>query len=685
MILEKLEMKNFRQFRGINHVEFSKETDQKNITIIFGENGRGKTGIYRAIMYCLYGARRLSQDPESNKDDVYLVNMSSVLEDAESRQPTQAYVELIFRHRNVKYTMRRSLLASCTKGKQKEQDGDVTLLEEGATYDTKEYDDPDEIKEKIDTILDFKVREFFLFDGEKIEMLTRASDTHRNDIARAVRQLLNIDSIAAAIKILREIKKELDDLIKKTAKGNYGKYYHEKTQVADKISENEQRKLDLEDEKDKAARHKEELETKLKKYDGARQKIEEKKNLEETVNDSEKLLQSQRMNLAVMLSDVAPFLCCSAIDQVHAFIAQKQEKKEIPSQIRSELIKDLLQKKKCICGRPIEKNTPECAVLIEWLKEVESTQVIGDSAMKLLYELSPFSVEDGKKTVIKSAKSALSGYMTTENKKRKAEESILSIMEELGGIPNEDITSFTTQLNKTQDDIIRLQAEILNTEKENKNQQEQMEELNARIAKEEKEKNIRGLNQIKRNLAEEAEKRLVFAQDEYIKEIRSKISTETAKNLRIFLDRKSQGFFSAIEVDEKYSLQILDPHGTPFLANISAGLRQLLSLAFITALAQTAAAGNLPEMPLFMDTPFGRLSLEHRLNLINQIPDLCSQWILLATDTELRREEAEELKQTGRLGAFYRLTTLAENETKIELVETEKAIRQLNSGKEVKA
>ena len=682
MILEKLEMKNFRQFRGLNSIEFSKESS-KNITIIFGENGRGKTGIYRAIMYCLYGERRLSQDLETSKDDVYLVNLSSVREDAEAKQPTQAYVEIVFRHRDIKYTMRRSLIASWTKGKQREQDGEVKLLEEDASYDTKEYDHPGEIMGRIDGILDAKVREFFLFDGEKIETLTRVS--HSSDIARAVRQLLNIDSIALAIKKLREIKKDLSDLIQKTATGNYGKCFHEKTQAEEKISDNEQRKTDLENEKDKANKHKEELEAKLKKYDGAKQKIEEKKALEEAVAEFEKSLQSQRSTLSGILSEIAPLLCFAAIDHVHSFIAQKQEKKEIPSQIRTELIKDLLQKKKCICGRIIDEESTECAVLMEWLKEVENTQRIGDSAMELYHNLAWFSGEETKKSIIKTAKSALSAYMTTETKKKKAVDAIESIMEDLGGTPNEDITTFSTQLEKTQNDIIRLQAEILNLEKENKGLQEQIDDLNVRIAKEEKENNIRGLNQIKRSLVEEAEKILAFAQDDYIKEIREKISVETAKNLRLFLDKESQGFFSAIEVDEKYALQIIDPHGAPFLANISAGQRQLLSLAFITALAQTAAAGHLPEMPLFMDTPFGRLSLEHRRNLINCIPNLCAQWVLLATDTELRREEADDLKQTGRLGQFYRLTTLPDNETKIELVETEKAIRQLNSGKEVKS
>jgi len=119
------------------------------------------------------------------------------------------------------------------------------------------------------------------------------------------------------------------------------------------------------------------------------------------------------------------------------------------------------------------------------------------------------------------------------------------------------------------------------------------------------------------------------------------------------------------------------------LGDISAGQRQLLSLAFISALAQTASNNRLFQMPLFMDTPFGRLSLEHRRNLINHIPQLCAQWILLATDTELRREEAQKIRETNSLGCFYRLVSTDDGSTKIELYDNDKAItRLLREGKE---
>ncbi len=47
-----------------------------------------------------------------------------------------------------------------------------------------------------------------------------------------------------------------------------------------------------------------------------------------------------------------------------------------------------------------------------------------------------------------------------------------------------------------------------------------------------------------------------------------------------------------------------------------------------------------------MDTPFGRISGKNRDNLIENIPMLTSQWILLLTDTEFTVSEEMKIKST---------------------------------------
>ena len=63
MLLQKLKLVNFRQFYSdATVIEFSTDID-KNITLIHGENGIGKTTILNAILWCLY--EKLTHDFEN--------------------------------------------------------------------------------------------------------------------------------------------------------------------------------------------------------------------------------------------------------------------------------------------------------------------------------------------------------------------------------------------------------------------------------------------------------------------------------------------------------------------------------------------------------------------------------------------------------------------------------------------
>ena len=52
MLLKSLKLKDFRQFKGEQGVVFSTDPD-KNVTIIMGENGSGKTTFAQAFTWCL--------------------------------------------------------------------------------------------------------------------------------------------------------------------------------------------------------------------------------------------------------------------------------------------------------------------------------------------------------------------------------------------------------------------------------------------------------------------------------------------------------------------------------------------------------------------------------------------------------------------------------------------------------
>ena len=54
MIINKLELYNFRQYIGKQTIEFSTDPE-KNVTVLIGINTSGKTTLVRPFEWCLYG------------------------------------------------------------------------------------------------------------------------------------------------------------------------------------------------------------------------------------------------------------------------------------------------------------------------------------------------------------------------------------------------------------------------------------------------------------------------------------------------------------------------------------------------------------------------------------------------------------------------------------------------------
>ena len=54
MKINKVILYNFNSFEGVNEFDFSVDDEQKNIVLIGGKNGAGKTSLFTAIKIALY-------------------------------------------------------------------------------------------------------------------------------------------------------------------------------------------------------------------------------------------------------------------------------------------------------------------------------------------------------------------------------------------------------------------------------------------------------------------------------------------------------------------------------------------------------------------------------------------------------------------------------------------------------
>jgi len=662
MILHKMIVENFRQFRGRQEIEFwVPSLPHHNVTVVFGENGRGKTGLFRAIMFCLFGERRLSQDGDVPREELQLVNVSAL--EADTGVPVRTSVELEFAHLGQSYRLRRAILGM--------QDGKRIIEEEDEkrlfviTSDGNTQTVPTtEIDAVIDSILDRRVKDYFLFDGEKIERLTRASIEQRREISAGIRNLLNVDALETAIRAVGRVSKALERELSNSS-------HEELSRLLKRLSDNEEEQTQLRgrldslaDEMRLARQEIDKTDNELKKFNEIRHLLDRRKILEQELKEQEQLADNTLKEMHSLVCKASSLILAPTVITVFEHIERQKQKGEIPSEIRRDLIERILTDDECICGRDVLKDPAAHSHILDWQKRT-SDVTTQDAALNLWRYLS--EVRNHFSDDADLVEKRLQQYGNIRSTIANINRSLENVSNQIGTSERQDATKLDEHRKKLQDGIITLEANARNAQTQLERLKQEEERLRA-LLKEERLKVGRNDELSRRSmLARDTQDALKDVYDQFTREIKQLIGQSATELFAKLLDKEGRENLRTIVVNNDYSLQVLDRYKKPFLANISAGQRQIMSIAFIAALARAASRGGQIEIPLFMDTPFGRLSFEHRQNLINYVPTFASQWILLATDTEFRRQEAQLLKTSGKWGKFYILRpTLDGNTTIVE-------------------
>ncbi len=658
MILKRLTLTNFRQFRGTQAIDFAH--GKANVTIIYGENGRGKTGIFRAIMFCLYGDRVLSQDGDTARDEIQLVNTAAL---NETDGPVDTSVELSFDHDDIGYTLYRSIRGLLDNESIIEEPDVVRLALQLPDGNTTIQTDPKEIALTVSSVLDKRVREYFLFDGEKMERLTRATEQQRREVSKGVRNLLNIDALEIAMKAVSKLRSNLFNELAGKATGEHKKVLHRLSTVDDELVLAKDALPRLEDEIALATDELHDIDRKLEGYDEIADLLEKEKKLNDLLEDNEDSLVGIRSEIRERSASCAVLLVTSCIDDTFEHIDAKKKKGQIPDELRRSLIEKILEEKRCICGKDIIQGTSEYDAIKDWLEKSGDPDMQDDMLDIWRYLGGIVSKRD---SISRDAEGLLQRHAKTAQDIDRLRRELAATTDAIGTGVRSDSADLSVMRKNIKKSLIDMEAKkqlCIGKCNELEAERKKLYEQNKAL---EREEGLRSELAQRSELAAETLDALREVYDDFTNDARKAISKDASDTLAKFLDSDSKHLFSGVIVNNDYSLQISDRWGNPFLANISAGQRQLMSISFIAALAKTASGGSLLEKPLFMDTPFARLSFEHRKNLIHHLPDLCAQWILLTTDTELRKQEGKLFTQHGRLGSFYLLISDDNGDTQVE-------------------
>ena len=117
-------------------------------------------------------------------------------------------------------------------------------------------------------------------------------------------------------------------------------------------------------------------------------------------------------------------------------------------------------------------------------------------------------------------------------------------------------------------------------------------------------------------------------------------------------------YLRSVEISESGEVRLLTPTGSNLRdLDLSAGEKQIFTQALFSAIAQVTGR----VFPLIVDTPLGRLDEQHRVNVLRHLASRDSQVILLSTNTEVVGPYLDAIRD--RIVKAYRI----ENETDGEL------------------
>lgn len=656
MKLKTLTTKNFMPYKGEHTISFPTD-HQRNVMLVFGDNMRGKTSFLNAIRWCFF-----SKALGRHLKEIERVNIVNI--DAAKENDWNVSVSIIFESNGHEYDLRRTMHPKEMIYKPKNDNDflvEIGLRKDGSVLRA------DQIEHEINQIMPEDIARFFLFDGELLqeyEMLLDDKDQQGQLIKDAIEKVLGVPALIKA-------RDEIDVLLRDARK----KQTRDSVQIDSVKRYSEQlQKLEVEYES---------LDRDLKESQAQASSAQSQIDLLET-----ELQQSQSILVGKERLDLrkGELKRCEERMEVlreKKLAVLKEAWKDLLQPLMQEKIDALASKRSTFTDRQKEKFTVEnrieslskilkfsvCPTCDQNLDEAKRDS-IGTELGKLEVELEQFRTDLDSfgaisEEITKLNRLKSSGAMLTIPQiDRELRECNLRTVE-----LDSDITEIEIQLRghdtaeiskkrSKRESLIKMVAGIENNIKE------------AKSKIDENERNQRRLEASISANADARGQKSTRVVNTYLamKDIFSDSINALRDNLRQNVAELSSSAFSkltteptykCLKINENYGLTIVDREDRD-VAQRSAGAEQIVALSLIDGLNRTARKTG----PIVMDTPLGRLDLKHRERVLNYIPDMGEQVILLVHEGEIEKDRILDSLKT-RIGKVYNIERVSSSESKL--------------------
>ncbi|MCQ2260847.1 MAG: AAA family ATPase [Bacteroidales bacterium] len=644
MRIESIKIHNFRQYRDAE-ILFDRKDDSPDLHIILGNNGTGKTNVLNAITWCVYGEEFHLGDKNSAQDRI---NSCAVV-DCRRRGDTHCDVKVTI---SISTGEDQNLVEFTRVEKYSITECDSFSYSEkfcvGTYNPNKEWiiiDNEEETQLYVSKYLPETINEYIFFDGEHLEHYFK----DRNNVQVGIKELSQANLLDKAINGYRSyIKNQIEPLLVNGTD----------LQISEKQREVQIKEKDIEGQKEVVSRSQKELNTCeiniqqcveiIKGHESAKEKTDKLVELEKRIEEIDKSISDKKTEIMLFIREqYVLFTFYPLIKKYYDYIKSEESAGKLPPKIDRSLLEQCMSDKKCaVCGSSLD-GTAQSKVLA-LLQKLSMASETSAELNKTMTALQGY-IEQMKN--YKSRKdNLLASLCALQEESKKANEAAQSIRKFLQGIPNneeicraiEDRDKWTKQ----KDDLLK---KIGKEEGLLSNQESQLSLLKKDLQKlMEQNSNFRHLSQ-KKLFCEKCSTILAETRDEILAESREKMKIETLEQYKNLMWKKDM--FTNVEIEQDYSMKLIDMYGNQALGSCSSGELVLLALSFTLSLQDTTKHDSL----LFIDTPIGRVDPDNRINFMNVLLKVSSnkQVILTFTPSEYDSEVASIL--AGHYSSFIKL------------------------------
>lgn len=690
MQIKELSLYNFRIYKGANVIDLSTKND-KNIIVISGKNGYGKTTFLMSLVWCLYG-KNMSEVDEFYNDQIknqggygkYIANSLNRL--AKNQRDTLFYVSMKFTDIEIQAIPCKEITIRRTYDTESSTPEKLEIL-----FD----DQPSELINEYgaelfirDFIIPLESAKFFFFDAEKIVSLAEANSIEqRKELSKAYSEVLGI-------KKYEDLSNNLLELQIKYKKDSATT--EDRMKLIDLQSKEQQNEMAQSSNRTLIQEYREAIDRLSYDEREIQQKLiqesntitdEEFNELRLRNNDIDTELASQRTQLNELL-DLAPFaIGGDMLSQVSEQLEKEKERNDIQFQedeidAKTETILFELDQFRVKSEFPIQPKISE----------------FYNQTFRQLIRKHFFNVADEKRQEIKKihefTELELYDFNNLLNNLRQSYKSQFKLVNQAYNSLLSEKNSITKKLtdaeSKSEDELIKsLRDKQKELQRKIKSHEQEIDQLNIKIGAIDNEQtqiksqisaltkkiDTADLYKDKDNLTKELVNELKDFIKKYKEEKKKSLETRILSGLDILMHKKVIKKVVVEMIDEHINIRILNGKNEEIQKDsLSMGEKQLYATALLKALVEESNIS----FPVFVDSPMQKFDEDHAENVIKHFyPNISDQVVIFPIlKKELTQDEFKMLNKN--ISKCYLINNKGESESEFLEVANNKLFETYN-------